>query len=47
MLRLDETGLIFKDDIKKKQGMEQRNVIYSYLKNALLREVPSQDEYKL
>ena len=46
LLELDENGLLFRDDIKNKQGNEQRNIIYNFLKNALLREMPNQDEYK-
>lgn len=46
MLRLDEVGLLLREDIKNMQGKEQRAEIYKYLKNALLREVPNQDEYK-
>ena len=46
MLRLDEVGLLFREDIKNMQGKEQRAEIYKYLKNALLRDVPNQNEYK-
>ena len=45
LLKLDELGLIFREDIKNIQGKEQRNEIYKYLKASLLREVPGQDEY--
>lgn len=46
LLKLDEIGLLYRDDIKNKQGKEQRNEIYKFLQNALLREVPNKDEYK-
>ena len=46
LLPLDKDGLLYRDDIKNKQGKEQRNVIYQYLKTALLKDVPAQDEYK-
>ncbi|MBQ9142826.1 MAG: DGQHR domain-containing protein [Lachnospiraceae bacterium] len=46
LLNLDEVGLLYREDIKNMQGKEQRNEIYKYLKNSLLREVPDQDEYK-
>jgi DNA sulfur modification protein DndB len=46
LLNLDDIGLLYRDDIKNMQGKEQRNEIYKYLKNSLLREVPEQDEYK-
>ena len=45
LLPLDEIGLIDKDELKNKQGKEQRNVIYKYLKSALLKDTPDQDEY--
>lgn len=46
LLRLDRVGLIYKDELKNKQGKEQRSIIYEYLKSALLKDVPKQDEYK-
>lgn len=46
MLNLNEVGLLLRDDIKNKQGKEQRTEIYKYLKNALLKDVPDQNEYK-
>lgn len=46
IMRLDDVGLLFREDIKNMQGKEQRAEIYKYLKNALLRDVPNQDEYK-
>lgn len=46
LLNLDDIGLLYRDDIKNMQGKEQRNEIYKYLKNSLLREVPEQNEYK-
>lgn len=46
LIKLDEIGLLFREDIKNMQGKEQRNEIYKYLKQALLREVPGQNEYK-
>lgn len=45
-LPLDEAGLLDKDDLKNKQGKEQRNVVYQYLKSTMLKDVPTQDEYK-
>lgn len=46
LVPLDKTDLLYKDELKNKQGKEQRNVVYLYLKTALLKDVPSQDEYK-
>lgn len=46
MLNLNEVGLLLRDDIKNMQGKEQRAEIYKYLKNALLKDVPDQNEYK-
>ena len=46
LLPLDETGLLYKDDLKNKQGKEQRNIVYQYLKSALLKDVPAQNEYR-
>lgn len=46
LIDLDEVGLLYREDIKNMQGKEQRNEIYRYLKNSLLREVPEQNEYK-
>lgn len=46
LMKLDEIGLLYREDIKNMQGKEQRNEIYKFLKNALLREVPNQNEYK-
>lgn len=45
-LPLDEAGLLDKDELKNKQGKEQRSVVYQYLKSALLKDVPTQNEYK-
>ncbi len=39
-------GLLYKDELKNKQGKEQRNIVYQYLKSALLKDVPAQNEYK-
>lgn len=46
LIPLNEQGLLFKNDIKNRQGKDQRNEIYNFLKSSLLREVPDQDEYK-
>lgn len=46
LLPLDEVGLLYKEELKNKQGKEQRNIVYQYLKSALLKDVPTQDEYK-
>ena len=46
LIPLEEEGLIYRDEIKNKQGKEQRNIIYSYLKNVLLKDVPSEKEYR-
>ena len=46
LMRLDEFGLLTREDIKNMQGKEQRSEIYKFLKNALLKDVPGQDEYK-
>ena len=46
MLPLDIDGLLYRDEIKNKQGKEQRSIIYNYLKSTLLRDVPSSNEYK-
>lgn len=45
-LPLDGDGLLYKEDLKNKQGKEQRAEVYKYLKNAFLKDVPEQDEYK-
>lgn len=46
LLPLDEVGLLYKVDLKNKQGKEQRNIVYQYLKSALLKDVPAQNEYR-
>nr|AGS53301.1 hypothetical protein [uncultured bacterium contig00013] len=46
LLSLDKTWLLFKDELRNKQGKEQRNIVYQYLKSALLKDVPGQNEYK-
>lgn len=46
ILPLDEMGLLYKEDLKNKQGKEQRNIVYQYLKSALLKDVPTQNEYR-
>lgn len=46
MLPLDIDGLLYRDEIKNKQGKEQRSIIYNYLKSTLLKDVPSSNEYK-
>lgn len=46
LIPLDEEGLIYRDDIKNKQGKEQRSLIYNYLKRILLKDVPAENEYK-
>lgn len=46
IMKMDEQGLIYKDDIKNMQGKEQRNEIYKYLKSLMLRDVPNNNEYK-
>ena len=46
LLPLDTEGLLYREDIKNKQGKEQRTIIYEYLKSVLLRDVPSNNEYK-
>lgn len=45
-LPLNSNGLLEKEDIKNKQGKEQRASVYDYLKKALLKDMPSQNEYK-
>ncbi len=46
LIPLDDSGLLYKDELKNKQGKEQRNIVYQYLKSALLKDVPAQNEYK-
>lgn len=46
LIDLSEVGLLYKDELKNKQGKEQRNIVYNYLKTALLKDVPLQNEYK-
>lgn len=46
LIPLEKTDLLYKDELKNKQGKEQRNIVYQYLKAALLKDVPAQDEYK-
>lgn len=45
LLDLSE-GLLYKDELKNIQGKEQRNIVYTFLKSSLLKDVPNQDEYK-
>lgn len=46
ILKLDEIGLLTRNDIKNMQGKEQRSEIYKYLKNSILKDVPNQNEYR-
>lgn len=46
LIPLEKNGLLYKDELKNKQGKEQRNIVYQYLKSALLKDVPAQNEYK-
>lgn len=46
LVPLDQTDLLMRDELKNKQGKEQRNIVYQYLKSALLKDVPAQNEYK-
>lgn len=46
LIPLEKDGLLYKDELKNKQGKEQRNIVYQYLKSTLLKDVPTQDEYK-
>ncbi|MVB10129.1 DNA-sulfur modification-associated [Caprobacter fermentans] len=46
LVPLDKTDLLYKDELKNKQGREQRNIVYQYLKSVLLKDVPMQGEYK-
>lgn len=46
MIPLDKTDLIYKEELKNKQGKEQRNIVYQYLKSTLLKDVPAQNEYR-
>ena len=46
LIPLEQDGLLYKDELKNKQGKEQRNIVYQYLKSALLKDVPAQNEYK-
>lgn len=46
LLLLQDSDLLYKEDLKNVQGKEQRNRVYQYLKQSLLKDIPSQDEYK-
>ncbi len=46
LIPLGRDGLLYKEEIKNMQGKEQRNVVFQYLKTALLKDVPAQNEYK-
>lgn len=46
LLPLENDGLLYKDELKNKQGKEQRTIVYQYLKSAFLKDVPEQNEYK-
>ncbi len=46
LVPLDQTDLLMRDELKNKQGKEQRNIVYQYLKSAMLKDVPTQNEYK-
>ena len=46
LIPLEDGGLLYKEELKNKQGKEQRNIVYQYLKAALLKDVPTQNEYK-
>ncbi|MHB1365325.1 MAG: DGQHR domain-containing protein [Eubacteriales bacterium] len=46
LLQLQNTNLLYKEDLKNVQGKEQRNRVYQYLKQTLLKDIPSQNEYK-
>jgi len=46
LIPLSSIGLMFREDLKNKDGKEQRKLVYQYLKNSLLRDVPKENEYK-
>jgi DGQHR domain-containing protein len=46
LIPLEKDGLLYKDELKNKQGKEQRSIVYQYMKSALLKDVPAQNEYK-
>ncbi len=46
LIPLDQAGLLYRNDLKNMQGKEQRNTVYAYLKNILLRDEPDKNEYK-
>lgn len=46
LIPLDADDLLYKDELKNRQGKEQRNIVYQYLKSVLLKDVPEQNEYK-
>ena len=45
-LKLNEVGLLLKEDLKNKQGKEQRNEVYNYLKHSLIKDIPDSNEFK-
>lgn len=45
-LKLDDVGLLLKEELKNKQGKEQRNEVYNYLKQSLIKDVPNSNEFK-
>ena len=46
LIPLQNDGLLYKDELKNKQGKEQRSIVYQYLKSALLKDIPEQNEYR-
>lgn len=46
LLKFDSDDLLLRDSLKNQQGKEQRANIYKYLRNILIKDLPSTDEYK-
>ena len=46
LLKLDETSLLLRVDLKNYEGKMQRKIIATYLENAINNDIPDEDAYK-
>ena len=46
LLKLDETSLLFKADLKNVDGKMQRKLIANYLDSSINNDIPNEDAYK-
>ena len=46
MLKLDETSLLLKADLKNVDGKMQRKLIANYLDSSINNDIPNEDAYK-